>query len=101
VLPGLQLDDVQWSSYYVDRAEGLTAGGKRPTGVWSKREGNTITAWPTKLALAPVLAEQLRDSVGAPAAATASGSLSALAGWPRPDVAPPPWEIERPWLDVR
>jgi hypothetical protein len=104
VLPGLALDGVEWSSYYVDRAEAVTPGGGRPTGVWSQREGNVISAWPTKLALAPVLAEQLRDSLGAPAAtatAAAGNGLSVFAGWPRPEVAPPPWEVDRPWLDVR
>jgi hypothetical protein len=113
VIPGLVLDGVRWSTYAVDRAEGLTAGGKRPTSSWTVHEGNVITGWPTKLALAPVLAAQVRQLLPPPATAPSASSSSsspsspsppwttALAGWPRPEVAPPPWEVERTWLDVR
>jgi glycine/D-amino acid oxidase-like deaminating enzyme len=100
VIPGLSLDGVQWSTYAVDRAEALTPDGKRPTTAWCLREGNVITGWPTKLALAPVLASQIRAEL-APPSTTQQQAMPALDGWPRPEVAPPPWEVERTWLDDR
>jgi len=96
VLPGVSFAGVEWSSYLIDRAEAARPGGKRPTDASSVAEGNVITAWPTKLALAPRLAEQIRGSLAPPAA---SGlAPSALAGWPRPELAAPPWEGPGPWF---
>src|SRR5262249_59065017 len=67
VLPGVSFAGVEWSSYLIDRAEAARPGGKRPTDASSVAEGNVITAWPTKLALAPRLAEQIRRSPAPPA----------------------------------
>jgi glycine/D-amino acid oxidase-like deaminating enzyme len=100
VIPGLKLDGVQWATYAVDRAEALTPEGKRPTSSWSRRDGNVLTGWPTKLALAPVLAGQLRAELPAPSVAATPAAWAALADWPRPEVAPSPWEVERAWLDA-
>lgn len=51
VLPNIDLSSVEWSTYRVDRAEGIVPGGKRPESVQVRREGNCLTAWPTKLRL--------------------------------------------------
>lgn len=59
VLPGVRFDDAEWSTYRINRAEALTKNGHRPRDVQVFREGNVITAWPTKLALAPRLAEKV------------------------------------------
>ena len=64
VLPGLDLGDVQWATYRVDRCEGATPGWTRPQRPTILREGNVITAWPTKLALVPMLARQVVASLG-------------------------------------
>ncbi len=113
VLPGIDLSSVEWSTYRVDRAEGIVAGGKRPETEQIRREGNCLTAWPTKLALVPQLAaeliaiiEQLFPADGRkPRAAgrdpfsqkTAIGHrLSAIGS--RPNVALPPWEMATRWI---
>ena len=102
VLPGLDLVPLQATSYRVDRAEAATQDGRRPANLSLLVDGNTITAWPTKLALAPALAEQVAgalDHLPSPAVAGVSVDLEAI-DWPRPEVAQPPWETATDWLPV-
>jgi glycerol-3-phosphate dehydrogenase len=95
-IPGIDLRRVQWSTYRVDRAEGATASGARPEMSQMIREANVLTVWPTKLALAPVLAERVADLL-APDEFEGAADLSQLEDWPRPQIAPLPWEMERLW----
>lgn len=59
LFPNLDLSDAKWTSFYVDRAEEMQADGSKPTSYSIVERNNYITAWPTKLALAPVLAQQI------------------------------------------
>jgi glycerol-3-phosphate dehydrogenase len=93
---GLTMGDVQWSTYHIDRAEGSTAGQRRPEGAQVLREGNVITAWPTKLALVPPMADKVLRLLGRPATAVSQAATS-FAAWPRPAVAVPPWEEMTEW----
>lgn len=95
VLPGLDLGDVEWATYRVDRAEAITSGGKRPETFQIVREGNTMTAWPTKLVLAPKLAEEIAANIEPHT--IVDPDLKSLTAWPRPDVALPPWETCHRW----
>tara|TARA_B100001750_G_C15321270_1_gene502356 strand:+ start:256 stop:723 length:468 start_codon:yes stop_codon:yes gene_type:complete len=102
VLPGLELVSLEATSYRVDRAEAATEGGRRPETQSLLIDGNTITAWPTKLALAPALAEQVAgvlDQMAPPAVSGVSVDLEAV-DWPRPEVARPPWETATDWLPL-
>lgn len=94
-LPGVALDNVEWGAYRVDRAE-AACGGKRPETISVRQEGNVITAWPTKLALAPQLAAAIAARLE-PNGAAPAAYLEAVAEWPRPVVAQPPWEEETAW----
>jgi glycerol-3-phosphate dehydrogenase len=95
VLPGVDFKSTQWATYRINRAEGRASGNRRPEGVVWRREGAVITAWPTKLVLAPQLAREIAESLTFPPL----GSASAFPDyWPRPDAAQPPWEIEREWI---
>ncbi len=96
VLPGVDLRGAQWASYRIDRAEGRTSVGTRPDGPVWRREGNVITAWPTKLVLAPRLAEMIADEVGDPQLRDGTEALARL-DFPRPAVAAPPWEVNQRW----
>ncbi|HEX6985500.1 MAG TPA: FAD-dependent oxidoreductase [Planctomycetaceae bacterium] len=96
VLPGLDLRGAEWATYRVDRAEGLTAGGKRPDDVQISREGNVLTCWPTKLALVPELAREVARAVE-PSDESVLFPGEAVRDWPRPAVAAPPWETAT-WL---
>jgi glycine/D-amino acid oxidase-like deaminating enzyme len=91
-LPGIDLSEVEWSTYRVDRAEASTDAGRRPDDVHLSREGQTFTAWPTKLALAPRLAEQLVARLDRPFHAQPS-----IVAWPQPPVANGPWDEDRQW----
>ena len=101
-IPGIDLNDVQWGSYRVDRAEAAT-GGSRPEDATIMRDAVFRTAWPTKLALAPKLADQcideLRDTL-TPRGDSESSLNDHLRDWPRPAVAAPPWEHASTWNTV-
>lgn len=92
VLPGLDLHGAEWATYRVDRAEHRTHDGRRPDGPQWRIEGDFITAWPTKLVLAPRLAEEIANLLGEPSVRQAE-----LPVWPRPEVALPPWEVTSTW----
>lgn len=109
VLPGIDLSRTEWASYRIDRAEGRCADGARPEGPTWRRENNVVTAWPTKLALAPRLAHEVADALGFLSPHGAAGLSprgcsdadaardSIAPDWPRPAVAPPPWEVTDQW----
>ena len=99
VLPGIDLADVEWTTYRVDRAERTMTAGKRPETVQWIEEGNCISAWPTKLAFVPELAGELSRHLP-PHDATTHFDLDLIAGWPRPQVAKPPWENATGWQAV-
>lgn len=97
VLPGVELRGVEWATYRVDRAEASNAGA-RPSDVSATREGNVISAWPTKLALAPRLATTILGLVGSATVKDRRDSDVRLPNdWPRPVVALPPWETTTNW----
>ena len=57
-------------------------------------QGNVTVAWPTKLALAPRLAERIADGLPPPAGHPPLDTKS----WPRPEIAQPPWERQGQWF---
>lgn len=61
LFPELDLRDAKWASFKVDRAEEMKSDGSKPDTCSIVANKNYITAWPTKLALAPVLAAQIID----------------------------------------
>jgi glycerol-3-phosphate dehydrogenase len=95
VLPGVDLADMEWASYRIDRAEAATRGGRRPRDATILQDGNVLTVWPTKLALVPRLAERVCERLGPAAGGSLRSEL--LETWPRPAVASPPWEQEQTW----
>ena len=91
VLPAVDLRQTEWSTYTVDRAEGATANGGRPESIQVLCAGNVTTGWPTKLVLAPVLAEEISSRATSPYL-SAPFDTTPFAEWPRPAVAALPWE---------
>lgn len=96
VLPSIDLERTEWSTYRIDRAEGASAQNLRPDAAQVLEEGNVLTAWPTKLALAPQLARDIAARFAEPTG-MAEPLPEELAEWPRPEVALPPWETARQW----
>ncbi|MBL4700498.1 MAG: FAD-dependent oxidoreductase [Phycisphaeraceae bacterium] len=98
VVPNVDLTNAQWATYRVDRAERHTTHGRRPEGVTLIHDANVITAWPTKLVLAPQLADDvIKQLSGSP---TGPDDQMVAPNWPRPTVARPPWEKVESWLTV-
>jgi glycine/D-amino acid oxidase-like deaminating enzyme len=95
ILPGVDFSGVQWATYRANRAE-AARGGQRPDDVSLIVEGNVLTAWPTKLALVPRMAERIAGSLTSPAHGDAN--LEVLRSWPRPSVALSPWETCTQWF---
>lgn len=87
-LPGFDWPAVAIGSYCANRAEPLIKD-KRPSDVYASVEGNVITAWPTKLVLAPRLAEQIYARLPPP---SVQADFADLAGWPFPPIANFPWD---------
>jgi len=100
VLPNLDLSHVEWSTYRIDRAEGATSNGARPDSIQVLCAGNVTTGWPTKLVLAPILAQEIASRASSPYISSAFDA-TALNDWPRPDVASLPWEdADRIWWTI-
>ncbi len=110
LLPGFTSESTEWATWRVDRAEPLQSGGRRPDTCMVERRGRMIVAWPTKLALAPRLANDiLRELDAMPAIseyrAVEQAALkfdcesdSSLENWPSPTIALTPWEETNEWI---
>ena len=86
LIPWQKLDAAQWAILDIDRAEVRHADGHRPDTFYVDQQGDIITAWPTKLALAPLLAQQVVDLVSG-----IDRSKAELPAWPSPPFAEFPW----------
>ena len=96
VLPWVPLEGGRWSGLRVDRAEPMMPGARRPDDVFLQADGPLLTAWPTKLALAPRLADRVLEALAA-AGVGPSGRAVPPLPLPRPPLARRPWEEARPW----
>ncbi len=95
LLPWLDLNSVEWATLDIDRAEVKQPGSKRPEGVYADYQDRVITGWPTKMVLAPKLADDIvtllkKHNV------LASGAKP-LPDWPHPEYAILPWQQESKW----
>jgi hypothetical protein len=59
LFPWLDLSTAEWGSFFINRAEPAQPGGKRPETDFVQALGNTLIAWPTKLALSPLLSDNI------------------------------------------
>ena len=84
LLPWLDWSSCEWNSFFVDRAEPLQANGKKPDTFFTKAVlANVIVAWPTKMVLAPALA----DAIGSMLTCTPLTAPSPLPAWISPGIA--------------
>lgn len=98
LFPGADFGSSRWATYRVDRAEGAVEGGHRPDGPILHTSGRILVAWPTKLALAPSLANRIVAALRCEGGVQpVVPRLDALAALPEPSVARPPWEEVDRW----
>jgi hypothetical protein len=92
LFPWIDFSQAQFASFMIDRAEPLQESGLKPDTCYMKMIQNVIVAWPTKLALAPKLAESVLNLLQQPQEAVPVFDGSALRNWPRPASVTPVWE---------
>jgi hypothetical protein len=98
-IPGLDLSGIEIALYHAERAEARTRDLRRPSGVHARYVGpKLIAAWPTKLCLTPVLAEEVFALASAELKAPAGYKEEALP-WPKPALAAYPW-AEAEWFSA-
>lgn len=93
LFPWLDFSKASFASFFVDRAEAFQPSGKRPDSCSVQMVENVIAAWPTKLALAPKLADEILALIAREKIEPKkSPDLTALNVWPVPQVAKPIWD---------
>jgi glycine/D-amino acid oxidase-like deaminating enzyme len=99
-LPGIDLSRAEIAFYPAVRAEARTADQRRPSGVHAAELApGIIAAWPTKLSMAPVLADEV-FALAAKNLEQPSYQGDGGPPWPAPAVARYPWE-EAEWSPAR
>src|SRR5262245_3958265 len=99
-LPGLDFSAVEIAIYPATRAEAKTAEQRRPSGVHVSRVApGIVVGWPTKLSMAPILAEEIFAFVHDELKQPGDYDEPSLP-WPMPPVARHPWE-EVEWFPAR
>ena len=97
-LPDLDLARAEIAIYRAVRAEARTAMSRRPSGVHVNRVGRgLVAAWPTKLSMVPVLADEVFEILERDL--KAPGGYDETPQLPTPGVARYPWE-EAKWFAV-
>jgi len=100
VLPWLDTQGLLWSSYHINRAEGIQAQGQRPNTPIYHQFANLVFAWPTKLAFAPFLADQLCSLMPSSQTKTSPAELDFPTNFATPPIATPLWQRDSgitPW----
>jgi glycerol-3-phosphate dehydrogenase len=98
VFPNVCFEGIEFRTYMASRAE-VNTHGTRPVDISILEEENVLTCWPTKLAFAPRLAEEIASRIE-PAPYSEAFDPSTFASWPTPTVALPPWESDLPWSSI-
>ncbi len=90
LLPHYDLSSLPITTFHIDRAEGVQANGKRPDYPVLVQHQTIIGLWPTKLAFAPMVADQVLERLNALSILPSGQQL--LAPGSAPAVATMPWE---------
>ncbi len=93
LFPWLDFSDAQWATGYIERAEPKQNKMLRPDKAFAERaQGieNVIAAWPTKLTLAPNLANEVLGLLAPPSSSQTPAFRSSP--FQEANIAEPPWE---------
>jgi len=94
LIPWLDQAPLEWGVLNIDRAEIKKQGTARPDSFSIESHGDLITAWPTKLALSPALADDLLALLDSEISAETD---HALPQWQAPVYADFPWNEKAVW----
>lgn len=92
LFPWLNLQDAEFSTFMIDRAEPEQKGGLKPDTVYLKTIQNVSIAWPTKMVLAPKLADEIILALENAHLTPQLLDIRQLRAWPMPPLARPVWE---------
>lgn len=92
LFPWVDFKAAEFATFMIDRAEPKQEGGLKPDRAYVKVIENMMIAWPTKLALAPMLADDIMLHLQRAAVSPQLFDVSALQAWPMPVLAKPIWE---------
>jgi hypothetical protein len=95
LIPWLDLEGADIGVLNIDRAEIRKPGTSRPDSFSIESDKNIITAWPTKMALSPALADALIDELQK--TGIRKNDDQSLPEWDSPEYAEFPWDDEICW----
>ncbi|MCK4706377.1 MAG: FAD-dependent oxidoreductase [Gammaproteobacteria bacterium] len=95
LIPWLDQSECQWATLDIDRAEVKKPGTKRPDTFFVEQKNKVITAWPTKMALSPLMAESVLKVINDDALSREHDVE--LPSWPKPSYASLPWNEDARW----
>ena len=90
-VPWLDWEGAEYEVLDVDRAEPRTDGGRRPDEAFAAVSGDFIQCFPTKLSLAPDLADKVLHFMADAPRSASIGTLTAASNHPRARVGTSPW----------
>ena len=90
LLPWVDLNQAQWATLRVNRAEPAQSGLVRPDNAFLSDQGRLLVGWPTKLALAPDFSDRVLQALEQDG--IKPGHAPALPELPRPPLGQTPWE---------
>jgi glycerol-3-phosphate dehydrogenase len=93
LFPWIDFSACEWGTLKIDRAEPKMADGSRPDDVFVDECDGVITSWPTKLALAPRLADKVEKLL----CELQPAGAGEMVAWPHPECAVLPWQEKEKW----
>ena len=95
LLPWMEWRSMEWATLMINRAEPLIVDGSRPDRPYVQRNNNIITAWPVKLAFAPLVAKEIEDKVRGLGVEPSHSKV--VTGLPKPPLSNLPWDEVISW----
>jgi glycerol-3-phosphate dehydrogenase len=92
LFPWCDFSTARFHSFHINRAEAQQRDGKRPDTPSVLGAANLLYCWPTKLTLAPDLAQRVLQEIRARGLQPGGASGAALQGLAIPTVATAPWD---------
>ncbi|MDZ4261522.1 MAG: glycerol-3-phosphate dehydrogenase, partial [Pseudomonadota bacterium] len=99
LIPWVNLDGADWATLPVERAEPLQPGMMRPDNAFiapATGAANLLVGWPTKLTLAPNLANQALGLLADAGIAPSANTINLRHYLPYAELAKTPWELAFP-----